>query len=84
MYTPFIAKLQLGKQGITPNFVQTATSALKNRRQIRISVLASTGRTRESMNELAEKLISQLPISCRYKVVGFTIIIIKTSVNPEK
>lgn len=84
MFKPFIAKLQLGKQGVTPSFIQSVATALKNRKQIRISVLSSTGRTRETMKETAETIISQMSFPCSYKIIGFTIVVIKNSLNQEK
>jgi RNA-binding protein YhbY len=71
----FIAKLQLGKQGLTPNFIDTLEIALKNHKQARISVLKSCTRDREKIIEIAESIVNSLKKKKKYRIIGFTIII---------
>ena len=70
-------KFQIGKNGITPGVIEAMNTALKTHKQMRISVLKSSGRTRESMEEMAKSIQSQLVEKCDYKIMGFTIILIK-------
>jgi len=72
-----ILKFQIGKNGITPGVMDAINVSLKTHKQMRISVLKSSGRTRETMDEMARTIQSQLKEVCDYKVMGFTIILIK-------
>lgn len=72
--TGFI-KFQIGKSGLTQGVIDSLNVNLKNHSQIRISVLKSSGRTRESMKEMAEKISEGLEYECASRVIGFTIII---------
>lgn len=72
-------KLQIGKLGITPGTIESLSLAFKNHKQIRISVLKSSGRNKENMKKMAEDMISQLKEKCDYRVIGFTIILTKKS-----
>ena len=72
-----VLKFQIGKNGITPGVIEAINIALKTHKQMRISVLKSSGRTRESMDEMAKTIQSQLKEECDYKIMGFTIILIK-------
>ena len=70
-------KFQIGKNGITPGVIEAINIALKTHKQMRISVLKSSGRTIETMDEMAKTIQSQLKEPCDYKKMGFTIILIK-------
>lgn len=72
-----ITKFQIGKFGINPGVIESLELALKNHRQIRISALKSSGRNRESITKMAEEIISKLKEKCDYRIIGFTIILIK-------
>ena len=74
-----ITKFQIGKFGITPGVIESLELALKNHRQVRISALKSSGRNRDSMNKMGEDIVSKLKEKCDYKIIGFTIILIKKS-----
>ena len=71
------AKLQIGKLGVTSGFINSVDLALKTHKQIRISALKSSGRDKEKIRKMAESIISSLKTKCSYKVIGFTIILIK-------
>ena len=73
----FVARFQLGKQGITKNFIESLALAFKNRKQIRVSVLKSCCRDRQELQKLGEDLQKKLPIKCNLRIIGFTIILIK-------
>lgn len=78
-----MTKFQIGKFGITPGVIESLSLALKNHKQIRISVLKASGRDRESIKTMANELISKLEENCDYKIIGFTIILIKKG-SPKK
>lgn len=81
MNNPTIAKFQIGKQGITPNFIQTVAGALKDRRQVRVAALPSSGRNASNMKDLAKQLCDNMPFPCATKVIGFTIILLRRSAH---
>jgi RNA-binding protein YhbY len=68
---------QIGKNGLTPGIIESLELALKNHKQIRISVFKSSGRTRDTMKQIAEEITSKLKENCSYRVIGFTIILKK-------
>jgi len=72
-----IAKFQIGKFGVTPGVIESLKLAFKNHKQMRISVLKSSGRTRESIKEMAEEISKGLADQKhRYvcRIIGFTIV----------
>ncbi|MBS3089854.1 YhbY family RNA-binding protein [Candidatus Pacearchaeota archaeon] len=72
-----IAKFQVGKSGITPSIVRTLNNLLEYHRIVRISVLRSSGRDRVSIREMAKKLLSSLDKTCKARIIGFTIVLIR-------
>lgn len=75
----FQAKMQIGKNGITSGLIESMTNALKNHRQVRISVLKSCCRDREELKKLADELKAQVKQKCACRIIGYTIIIVKLS-----
>ena len=65
---------QIGKNGITPEVIATLDKAYETHKQIRISVLKSAGRTKETIGQMAEQLNASLANPIVYKIIGFTII----------
>lgn len=84
MANPKLAKFQIGKNGVTEGTIESLTSALKNHKQIRISMLPSSGRNRDSIHKTALELESKLPFKLKTKVIGFTIILVKLSEKSKK
>ncbi|MBX4212254.1 YhbY family RNA-binding protein [Candidatus Pacearchaeota archaeon] len=78
-----VATFQIGKAGLTEGVIESLLAALKNHRQVRISVLQSSGRDRNSMESLAEdmkNMLSEKQSGNYYtKIIGFTIILKKAS-----
>lgn len=72
-----IARFQIGKNGLSPDFPETIISAFKNRRQVRISVLKSTPREKKDLISYAEQIQKNLPFKTRLRIIGFTIILSK-------
>lgn len=72
-----VTKFQIGKLGITLGVIDSLELALKNHRIVRISALKSSGRDREIIKTMAEQIISQLKTKCEYRIIGFTIILMK-------
>ena len=72
-----IAKFQIGKNGLADNLVETLQTAFKTHRQIRISVLKSSPRSKEKIESYAEQIQEKLPFKTRLRIIGFTIILSK-------
>jgi len=72
------AKFQIGKNGLTETFLETIRTAFKTRRQVRISVLKTASRNKEEIHKMAEKIQQSLKFKTNIRVLGFTIILIKS------
>jgi len=68
---------QLGKTGLTDNFIETIRKSFKNREAVRITVLRSFSKGREEIKEMASKICEDLGKNYTHKVIGFTIAIRK-------
>ncbi|MAG26202.1 ribosome assembly RNA-binding protein YhbY [Candidatus Pacearchaeota archaeon] len=73
----FEAKFQIGKNGLTPEVINSLDLAIKTHRLLRISVLKSACRDRSELKQMADKIQSSLSIKTEYKIIGFTIIVKK-------
>lgn len=72
-------KFQMGKNGLTQGFIDSLNNALKNNKQLRISVLKSFSRSREELEKTAKEISEKLPTRVRIKLIGFTIVLSRTS-----
>lgn len=72
-----VIRFQIGKSGVTDNFIETLKSAFKKNRQIRVSVLKSAISERKNIKEIAENIVKKLKGRFIYRTIGFTIILIK-------
>ena len=69
-----VGKIQLGKSGVTENFILTLTSLFKNNKNIKISVLKSYHEhNRNKMKLINEEILNKLGANYTGKVIGFTI-----------
>lgn len=72
-----IKKFQLGKNGLSEAFKEQIKKSFVNTKRIKISVLKSCCRDREELKEIAENVKKYLGENFNYRIVGFTIILIK-------
>ncbi|MBT96694.1 hypothetical protein CMI49_01190 [Candidatus Pacearchaeota archaeon] len=72
-----IGQRQLGKNGITTNFIETLKNNFKNYENIKISVLRSAGHEKSKVKEYSEDILRKLGKNYTSKIIGFTIIIKK-------
>ena len=70
-------EIQIGKNGLTENFIETLKTNFKNHDNVKISVLRSAGHEKSQVREMAEKMLSELGEHYTAKVIGFTIILRK-------
>ncbi|HJZ19137.1 MAG TPA: YhbY family RNA-binding protein [Candidatus Nanoarchaeia archaeon] len=76
-----IGNIQLGKQKITENFIETLKKFFKNRENVRVSVLRSATRDREEIKKFAEKILGDLGKNFTARIIGFTIVVKKWRKN---
>ncbi len=72
-----VKELQIGKNGVTKNFVETLRAAFNNTRTIKISVLQSARESKEDVKNHMKTILKDLGELYTGKVIGFTIIIQK-------
>jgi len=70
-------EMQLGKNGITENFIQTLKRYFENHEQVKISVLKSARENREDMKKHSEEILDKLGKNYTAKLIGFKIILKK-------
>jgi len=70
-------KVQLGKNGVTENFIISLQSLFKKNGNVRISVLKNAGHKKEKVNEYKEKILNGLGNHYTAKTIGFTIVVKK-------
>ena len=70
-------KIQLGKQGITDNFIQSLKNYFKNCKSIRVSVLKSCCRDREQLKKINEELLEKLGKNFDSRIIGYVIVLKK-------
>ena len=68
-----IGKIQLGKQGVTDNFLATLESHFKKCRNIKVVVLKSARQSESDVKKYAEDILGKLGKKYTARVVGFTI-----------
>src|SRR3989344_286851 len=74
---------QIGKNGLTQTGIEHLASAFGKRKVIKVQLLKSAVSDRKKIDEIAQKLIDKLPGKYNYRIIGFTIILMKR-VGPKK
>lgn len=69
--------MQIGKQGITENFINSLKNQFKNSQTMKIYVLQSASRDREQIKQFRDELLEKLGKNFTGKIIGFTIILRK-------
>jgi RNA-binding protein YhbY len=76
---PAQGKIQLGKQGITENFIESLKNHFKKHKILRISVLKSAReegkKGRDQVKAYAEQLVKSLGENYRAMTIGFIIVL---------
>ncbi len=70
-------EMQLGKNGITDNFIQTLKLHFQKHEHVRISVLKSAGHEKGKIKEYSDKILDNLGEKYTSRVIGFKIILNK-------
>ena len=73
-----IKRLQIGKNGLTPAFVEQVRSIFDSGEKVaKISILRSCCRDKARAKEMAEELIEALGKKFDYKLVGYVLTVVK-------
>ena len=70
-----LGQMQIGKQGLTDNFIETLKKHFDKFRTVKISVLKSATRDKVEMKNMGEKIASRLGSNYTSKIIGYTIIV---------
>ena len=70
-------QLQIGKNGLTPGFIETLKTTFNNTENIRISVLQSATRDKEKFKKMQVDIVTALGKNYTGKVIGWTIVLRK-------
>ena len=72
-----LVKMQIGKNGLTPGFIETLKNAFKNNENVRVGVLKSATRDRSELKIISQKILDELGKNYTCKVIGYTLAIRK-------
>ncbi len=67
-----LSKMQIGKKGITENFLNSLKKAFNTRKRVNIKVLKSIA-DKKRVREIGERLEDELGKKFKIKVIGHTI-----------
>lgn len=68
-----MTKLQLGKNGLTENFIGTLKNAFKTHDIAKIAV----HQHKEETKQIADEIVNKLGNKYTYRIIGFTIVVRK-------
>ncbi|MBU4070499.1 MAG: YhbY family RNA-binding protein [Nanoarchaeota archaeon] len=68
-----IIQVQLGKQGISDNFIQTLKRDFQKYKNVKVSVLRSARENKEDVKKHADTILEKLGEHYTAKIIGFTI-----------
>lgn len=72
-----IKKLQLGKNGLTPAFIEQVRSAFTHEEIVKIELLASACRDKEKAKQIGNELVDVLGKNFTYKLIGYVLVVRK-------
>jgi RNA-binding protein YhbY len=70
-------KLNLGKKGLTPEFIENLKKLFVTAEHVRVSMLKSSTRDKGEAKKWAEEIVSQLGKNFTYNIIGYTLILRK-------
>ena len=72
-----IANVQLGKQGLTENFIKTLKDHFKKNENVRISVLKSCCRDKKELKKISEDILEKMGKHYTARSIGYVIVLKK-------
>lgn len=77
-------KFQIGKKGLTDEFIKQIEITFKTCRKIKIDILRSACRDKEEAKKMAEILVDRLGKNYDYKLIGYVLTIMQFNSNVRK
>jgi RNA-binding protein YhbY len=68
-----VGKIQIGKNGLSDNFISTLKTQFKNHANVKISVLKSAREDKKQTKIYAEEILKKLGSNFSMRVIGHTI-----------
>ncbi len=68
-----IKKLQIGKSGLTEQFIGQVKNIFKNETMIKVTLLHSSTRNKVEAIKIAETIIDKLGKNYTFKLIGYTL-----------
>ncbi|MCK5624742.1 YhbY family RNA-binding protein [Candidatus Pacearchaeota archaeon] len=70
-----LTTIQLGKNGLTDNFILTLKNHFKKYNNVKVSVLRSCCRDKEELKKISNELVEKLGNHYTSKIIGYTLAI---------
>ncbi len=70
-----VANIQLGKQGLTENFLKTLQDHFKKFENVKVSVLKSCCRDRTELKKISKEILEKLGENYTARNIGYTIVL---------
>ena len=72
-----IKRLQIGKKGLTEEFLVQLKSIFENENLLKVTILKSACRDKEQAKKMAEELVDALGKNYTYRLIGYVLTIHK-------
>jgi len=72
---PPVRQIQLGKNGVTDNFIESLKHQFNDCKNVKVSVLASARKNKNDVKKYSEEILEKLGKNYTARVIGFTIVI---------
>jgi len=76
-------EMQLGKKGLTKEFIDGLKKQFENAKNIRVKVLKSSCRDKSELEEIKEKILEKLGQNYKARTIGYTIMLKKQKSNKK-
>jgi RNA-binding protein YhbY len=74
-------KFQIGKKGLTDEFVKQLEITFKTCRKVKVDILKSACRDKEEAKQIANTIVEKLGKNYDYKLIGYVLTIMKFNSN---
>lgn len=74
---PVIRQIQLGKNGISENFINSLKNQFNDCNNVKVSVLHSCCRNKEELKKISEEILDKLGNNFTARTIGYTIVLKK-------
>jgi RNA-binding protein YhbY len=79
-----IKKLQMGKNGITDNFIEQLRNMFTHTKIVKVTILKSACRNKADAIALADKLVEKLGTKFSYSLIGYVLTVRRFRTNQTR